>query len=205
MLVGLKGNLIKIDMDESLIWLNVRDVIYELIIPQYSLAEFEKLMNDSEVFVYTYYHVSERNPSPIIVGFLTEKERNFFKKFIAVPGFGPVKAVRILSVSIDDIIVLIENQDTEGLTKLQGVGQQIAKTIVAKLHGKLIDLIPEGYNANNMQYTATNPLWLDAVDALIALDFNKRESERIISQIRQTNPELDTLESILRIALETKV
>ena len=101
--------------------------------------------------------------------------------------------------------MLIENQDTEGLTKLQGVGQQIAKTIVAKLNGKLIDLIPEGYNTKNMQNTAADPLWLDAVDALIALDFNKRESERIISQIHQTNPDLNTLESILRFALETKV
>ena len=55
MLVGLKGNLIKIDMDENLIWLNVQDVIYELIIPQYSLTQFEKLMDDSEVFVYTYF------------------------------------------------------------------------------------------------------------------------------------------------------
>ncbi|MDG1989816.1 MAG: OB-fold domain-containing protein [Dehalococcoidia bacterium] len=205
MLAGLKGNLIKIDIDENLVWLNVQNVIYELIVPQYSLTEFEKLMNDSEVFVYTYYHVSERNPLPIIVGFLTEKERNFFKKFIAVPGFGPVKAVRILTVSIDEIIVLIENQDTEGLTKLQGVGQQIAKTIVAKLNGKLIDLIPEGYSTNDTQRTSVDPLWLDAVDALIALDFNKRESERIIAQIRQTNPDLDTLELILRVALETKV
>ena len=77
--------------------------------------------------------------------------------------------------------------------------------IFFKLNGKLIDLIPEGYSTNDTQRTSVDPLWLDAVDALIALDFNKRESERIIAQIRQTNPDLDTLELILRVALETKV
>lgn len=202
MLAGLKGTLEKVDITDNIIWLNVNDVIYEIIVPQYSLHSFEALENSDQCFFYTYYHVAERNPLPIIVGFLTEKERNFFKKFLAVPGFGPIKAVKMLSIPIEDIILLIENQDVEGLTKLQGVGQQIAKTIVAKLNGKLTDLIPAGYTISIDERNTISPVWNDAIDALIALDFNKRESEKMIISIRQMYPEATTLEEILRLALE---
>ena len=135
---------------------------------------------------------------------MTEKERSFFKKFLAVPGFGPIKAVKMLSMPIEDVILLIENQDTDGLTKLQGVGQQIAKTIVAKLHGKLTDLIPEGYTVSPYETENIHPVWNDATDALISLDFNKRESEKMILNIRQLYPELESLEEVLRLALEIK-
>ena len=172
MLAGLKGTVQKVDITDNLIWLDVNDVIYEIIVPQYSLYSFEALIDLDESFIYTYYHVAERNPLPVIVGFLTEKERNFFKKFLAVPGFGPIKAVKMLSMPIEDIILLIENQDIEGLTKLQGVGQQIAKTIVAKLNGKLTDLIPEGHVIPIDERDTISPIWNDAIDALIALDFN---------------------------------
>tara|TARA_Y100000996_G_scaffold267798_1_gene210782 strand:- start:259 stop:870 length:612 start_codon:yes stop_codon:yes gene_type:complete len=202
MLAGLKGTLEKVDITDNIIWLNVNDVIYEIIVPQYSLHSFEALENSDQCFLYTYYHVAERNPLPIIVGFLTEKERNFFKKFLAVPGFGPIKAVKMLSIPIEDIILLIENQDVEGLTKLQGVGQQIAKTIVAKLNGKLTDLIPAGYTISIDETSTISPVWNDAIDALIALDFNKRESEKMIISIRQMYPDATTLEEILRLALE---
>ncbi|MBI52076.1 MAG: hypothetical protein CL779_02515 [Chloroflexi bacterium] len=202
MLAGLKGTLQKVDLTDNVIWLDVNDVIYEIIVPQYSLHSFEALVDSDQCFIYTYYHVAERNPLPVIVGFLTEKERNFFKKFLAVPGFGPIKAVKMLSIPIEDIILLIENQDVEGLTKLQGVGQQIAKTIVAKLNGKLTDLIPEGYTISIDERDTISPVWNDAIDALIALDFNKRESERMIVNIRQLYPEVNTLEEILRLALE---
>ncbi|MAX11467.1 MAG: hypothetical protein CL710_04055 [Chloroflexi bacterium] len=202
MLAGLKGTLEKVDVTENIIWLNVNDAIYEIIVPQYSLHSFEALESSDQCFIYTYYHVAERNPLPIIVGFLTEKERNFFKKFLAVPGFGPVKAVKMLSIPIEDIILLIENQDVDGLTKLQGVGQQIAKTIVAKLNGKLTDLIPAGYSISIDERDVISPVWNDAIDALIALDFNKRESEKMIINIRQMYPEVATLEEILRLALE---
>lgn len=202
MLAGLKGTLQKVDLIDSVIWLNVNGVIYEIIVPQYSVHSFEALVDSDECFLYTYYHVAERNPLPIIVGFLTEKERSFFKKFLAVPGFGPIKAVKMLSMHIDDFILLIENQDVEGLTKLQGVGQQIAKTIVAKLNGKLTDLIPAGHEVSIDEKDAMSPVWNDAIDALIALDFNKRESERMILNIRQLYTETNTIEEILRLALE---
>ncbi|MFB0900534.1 MAG: OB-fold domain-containing protein [Dehalococcoidia bacterium] len=204
MISGLRGSLTKIDVIDNYIWLDVNGIIYEIIIPQYLISQIESLINRDEIFIYTYYHVSERNPSPILVGFLTETERNFFKKFLSVPGFGPVKAVRLLSIPIEEIIILIENKDTEGLIQLQGIGLQIANTIIAKLNGKLIDLIPDDYQSNAINKKSIDPIWNDAVDALISLDFNKKESENVINKIRKSNPDAKDLESILRMALEAK-
>ena len=45
MLAGLKGTLEKVDITDNIIWLNVNDVIYEIIVPQYSLHSFEALEN----------------------------------------------------------------------------------------------------------------------------------------------------------------
>ena len=204
MISGLRGSLTKIDVIDNYIWLDVNGIIYEIIIPQYLISQIESLINKDEIFIYTYYHVSERNPSPILVGFLTETERNFFKKFLSVPGFGPVKAVRLLSIPIEEIIILIENKDSEGLIQLQGIGLQIANTIIAKLNGKLIDLIPDDYQSNAINKKNIDPIWNDAVDALISLDFNKKESENVINKIRKSNPDAKDLESILRMALESR-
>ena len=204
MISGLRGSLTKIDVIDNYIWLDVNGIIYEILIPQYLISQIESLINKDEIFIYTYYHVSERNPSPILVGFLTETERNFFKKFLSVPGFGPVKAVRLLSIPIEEIIIIIENKDSEGLIQLQGIGLQIANTIIAKLNVKLIDLIPDDYQSNAINKKNIDPIWNDAVDALISLDFNKKESENVINKIRKSNPDAKDLESILRMALESR-
>ena len=66
----------------------------------------------------------------------------------------------------------------------------------------MTDLIPAGHEVSIDEKDAMSPVWNDAIDALIALDFNKRESERMILNIRQLYPETNTLEEILRLALE---
>ena len=65
-------------------------------------------------------------------------EREFFKKLVEVPDLGPVKAMRALVFSVSTIATWIEQGDERSLRSLPGVGERLAKTMVAHLKGKVV-------------------------------------------------------------------
>ena len=67
---------------------------YEVSLPTYV---YQSLANDgigagSEVELEIYYHVTERQPKPMLVGFRHPSEKEFFEQLIQVEGIGPAKA-----------------------------------------------------------------------------------------------------------------
>jgi len=49
---------------------------------------------DSHVSLYVYYHQTERQPKPVLIGFETLEDKEFFQTFITVDAIGPMKANR---------------------------------------------------------------------------------------------------------------
>jgi Holliday junction DNA helicase RuvA len=156
-----------------------------------------------ELHLFTYYHVSERSPTPVLIGFQHAAEREFFRKFIEVPDVGPAKAVRALTRPVSEIARWIESEDVKALQQLPGIGVRLSQTIVATLHGKLLQealLRPESGGTSTAP--AAPDLREDAVAALTALQYTAREADQVVVEALRARPELDSLEELLRVVLE---
>ncbi|MGD8846358.1 MAG: OB-fold domain-containing protein, partial [Desulfobacteraceae bacterium] len=131
----LEGRLLKIE--EERILLLVRQVGYEVILPYFVRETLNAKEVGDEVALYIYYHVTERQPKPVLIGFNLEAEKEFFQLFISVEAIGPLKAVKALNIAIRDIANAIELGDVGTLKQLKGIGGRTAQKIVATLQGKV--------------------------------------------------------------------
>ncbi|MBI2856055.1 MAG: Holliday junction DNA helicase RuvA [Chloroflexi bacterium] len=146
----LKGALRRVDRDESRVVVEVGGVGYEVLLPYFvmrALQEEEKREGD-DVELEVYYHASERQPKPVLVGFKKEFERSFFEKLLQVEGVGVSSAARALVFSVSTIARAIEEGDTALLVQMPGIGKRTADKMVATLRGKVAEwalLRDEGY------------------------------------------------------------
>ena len=90
-----------------------------------------------EVALAIHYHATQNQPRPVLIGFTTELDKEFFEKLITVKDVGPLVAARSLSAPVGEIASAIARQDEPYLRRLPGIGPQKAKNIVAQLHGKV--------------------------------------------------------------------
>lgn len=204
MIVSLAGTLARWDADTSVAWLEVGGVGYEVLIPVFAHGWIEEHEAETELRLYTYYHVSERQPAPLLIGFQHEQERQFFRKFIDVPDVGPVKAVRALTYPVSEIARWVEAEDVKALQQLPGIGQRLSQTIVANLHGKLTQeaMLDDSAASGTDRTTAASELFRDAVDALMALQYSHREAEQLVTTRLRADGDVTELEQLLRSILE---
>ena len=139
MISHLNGTISKRHEARQSIELMVNGVGYEVLLPTFVWRALEDTPIGDAIELEIYYHVPERQPTPLLVGFARDVEREFFKKLIEVPDLGPVKAIRALVYSVSTIATWIEHGDEKALRGLPGVGERLAKTMVAHLKGKVIE------------------------------------------------------------------
>ena len=89
------------------------------------------------IALYIYYHQTERQPKPVLIGFQSLEDKAFFQEFITVDAIGPMKAVKAMGKPISDIALAIEKKDTQFLAGLNGIGKRTAEKIIATLNGKV--------------------------------------------------------------------
>ncbi len=139
MISHLHGVLAKKHEGRQAIELAVNGVGYEVLLPTFVWRALEETPLGAELDLEIYYHVPERQPTPMLVGFARVVEREFFKRLVEVPDLGPVKAMRALVFSVSTIATWIEHGDERSLKTLPGVGDRLAKTMVAHLKGKVVE------------------------------------------------------------------
>jgi Holliday junction DNA helicase RuvA len=136
---------------EDRIVLETGGIGYEVFLPPIVLHQLEGLTADdgdkaSTLQLVTHYHATRDQPRPVLIGFTTELDKEFFEKLITVKDMGPMVAARALAVPVGEIAGAIARQDEKYLRSLPGIGPQKAKNIVAQLHGKVAKfaLVREG-------------------------------------------------------------
>ena len=90
-----------------------------------------------EVLLMVHYHATQNQPRPVLIGFTSELDKEFFEKLITVKDVGPLVAARSLAAPVADIAAAIARQDEGYLRRMPGIGPQKAKNIVAQLQGKV--------------------------------------------------------------------
>lgn len=112
---------------------------YEILLDTITLSMcVEKSQANETIALYIYYHVTERQPKPVLIGFLTPDDKEFFQLFITVAAIGPMKAIKALTKSVSQVARAIEDRDTAFLSQLTGIGKRTAEKIVATLNGKVL-------------------------------------------------------------------
>jgi Holliday junction DNA helicase RuvA len=115
---------------------------YEVFVPpvtQQELASVKAADGDAadEVALEIHYHATQNQPRPVLIGFTSELDREFFEKLITVKDVGPMVAARSLAAPVAEIAAAIARQDEGYLRRLPGIGPQKAKNIVAQLQAKV--------------------------------------------------------------------
>ncbi len=134
----IEGRLFKKEEDRIVVLAN--GVGYEILLPAIVRQTFgsKRAGEDGEIVrLFIYYHQTERQPKPMLIGFNAEPEKEFFEKFITVEDIGPPTAAKALILPIPRIARAIEERDSKTLERLKGVGKRTADKIIATLHGKV--------------------------------------------------------------------
>lgn len=150
-----------------------------------------------------YYHVTERQPRPQLVGFLHRSERQFFEQLIQVEGIGPAKAAAALVFPASAIATAIEQADFGLLIRLPGIGTRAAQKIVATLQGKVTAtalLRDEALAADGGEVVAkVTSAQREAMDALESLGYRPGEAREQVDAAARRNPvAAENLQDLMR-------
>lgn len=190
----IEGKLLKKEEERVLILAN--QLGYEVLLPAVVMASLQtKAIGDSlELFIY--YHQTERQPKPVLIGFNMEVEKEFFQYFISVEDIGPMKAVKAMNIPVRDIARAIESGDIGALRRLNGVGSRTAQKIVATLSGKMekFALIRKGEVPAVIPMSDLGQLVLDVLTK--QLGHKTADAKRMIASAMDRNPAIGTPEEL---------
>ena len=131
-------------------------------------------------------HMSVRENSMELFGFLETAELSFFEMLIGVSGVGPRSALLITAVaSINTLKKAIGSGDISHLTKVSGIGKKTAEKIVIELRDKLSDL---GFSDEDGSLQGES----DVLEALISLGYSNQEARNAIRNIPEDTADINT-------------
>jgi len=199
----LEGKLLKKDADRILLLVN--HVGYEILLPTFVMESLNSRTAGDEVSLYIYYHQTERQPKPILIGFNLEAEKEFFQQFISVEAIGPLKAVNAMTIPIREIARAIECREADRLKQLKGIGSRTAQKIIATLEGKV------GKFALIRKDEKTEiPVKDDFISQVMEVLTNQlghkgTEAQELIAQAMKRNESISTPEALFDEVLRSEV
>jgi Holliday junction DNA helicase RuvA len=155
-----------------------------------SLQTFSKI-NDERCKLFT--HLSVKEDSHTLYGFITENERKLFRHLISVSGVGPSTAQVILSTyKSDEIINYISASDVAAIKNVKGIGLKTAQRIIIDLKDK----VTKSAISDEISLDLNNTIQNEALSALVALGFSKKIAQQKIDKAltnKQGNFDVETL------------
>ncbi len=198
MISYLAGRLLRKNREDQKIVIDVNGVGYEVLLPYFVRRAFDDKETGDPVELEIYYHVAERQPRPLLIGFLRENERAFFERLLSVSDIGPMRAARALIFSVSAVAQAIEDGDVQFLTRMPEVGERTAQKIVATLRGKVAEwalLKDEGYASAPPRET---DLRREALDVLVGLGYKRGEAREEVEQAFKRSPGVKNVEDLIR-------
>lgn len=205
MISYIEGKVHRFDRSTETVVINASGVGYQIVVPQFVMSALSArpVIVGDELGLEVYYHVTDRQPKPILVGFQRGHERAFFEQLIQVEGLGPVRAAKAMIFSVSTIAQAIEAEDLRVLQRMPGIGARAAQKMIATLKGKVVEtamLRDEGYDDAPAKPAVGGGGGRDeAIEVLVNLGYRQPEAERDVDEALQANPELaDAPEELIR-------
>jgi Holliday junction DNA helicase RuvA len=182
--------------------LDVQGVGYEVEAPMTTFYDLPAI--NEEIKLHT--HLVVREDAHILFGFSTEADRTLFRTLIKVNGVGPKLALTILSgQSAEEFHRCIQDNDTQTLVRLPGVGKKTAERLVIEMRDRLPDLgdsaMPSADKTGAIAQSVGNPKQ-EAVSALCSLGYKPLDAGKMVQNI---SVEGKSCEDIIRLALQGSV
>ncbi len=163
-----------------------------------SLNTYSKIENLTEASIFTHLQVREDDMS--LYGFFDPEEKSIFVLLISVSGIGTNTARVILSyMTVDEIKNAIIHEDVVTISKVKGIGPKTAKRLILDLKDKVMK--ESGGDPINIP-TGNNIIKSEALSALLALGFPKASVERTINLVVAKNPNLTSVEDVIKMVLK---
>jgi Holliday junction DNA helicase RuvA len=191
----LEGKLLSIEGDRILLLAN--QVGYEILLPGIVRQSVEAKSIGEEIALHIYYHQTERQPKPTLIGFNLDVEREFFGHFISVGDIGPMKAVQALTVPVREIARAIESRDVAYLKRLKGIGNRTAQKILATLEGKVAKFALIRETETLAEVVPPEDLAQRVQEVLVTqLGHKVREAKELIAAALRRNKNVTTAEEL---------
>ena len=143
-------------------------------------------------------HTVVREDALLLYGFQDKQERALFRALIKVNGVGPKMAIAILSsITPRDFIQCINQQNTDLLVKLPGIGKKTAERLVVEMKDS-IQQLPGAAISHEKQAISMNQSD-EAISALEALGYKRQEAVKVMNKIDDGQK---TCEQLIRQALQ---
>jgi Holliday junction DNA helicase RuvA len=194
MIAYIEGKLFK--KEEDKIVLLAGHVGYEILLPMFVMETVQDSQPGDELTFYIYYHQTERQPKPILIGFNDETEKAFFQLFISVGDIGPLKAVKALNASISEVAGAIESGDAGKLKQMKGIGSRTAQKIIASLGGRVEQFVlDKAAEAKESLYLAD--FAKTVMDVLVSqLGYKQVQARSMVTAVLRRNRNITTAEDL---------
>jgi len=205
MISYLRGTVL--NLDEASVVIDVGGVGYEVVLPAIQAKALRTRLyregegrppEGQEVALWTYYHVAERQPRPLLIGFQDRQDREFFELLLSVAEIGPTLAARSMTVAVCDYAGAIERRDVRTLGTLPGIGKRKAEQIVASLKGKALPfaLLPPP-EIEDVPEAVEDDFASDVVAVLTGLGRRPSEAVQMVEAARKRRPDIADAQSLL--------
>ena len=198
MIAQLSGQILSKNPPEVVV--EVAGIGYEILCP---MSTFYKL-GDTGSNVLLYTHLSIKEDSHTLFGFITKDEKILFRELIRVNGVGPKVALAILShLTVGSLVECIANEDADLLAKTPGIGKKTALKLIVELQDRLdkVEFSSGVMTTAGVVQNNNNPNTKKALEALQSLGFKAKEANNMITAIEDQT--LST-EELIRQALKNK-
>ena len=160
-----------------------------------SLHTFSQIGKDENIKIYT--HLQVREVAHTLFGFHTTIERSVFLLLISVSGIGASTARTMLSsLEPQQIQRAIVSEDLNTIKSVKGIGLKTAQRVLIELKDKMMNLFED----EEIQIFGNNTIKDEALSALEVLGYSRKQSERIVDSIIQSNPDC-SVEELIKEAL----
>jgi len=190
----IEGKLLKKEDERIIILAN--QIGYEVLLPAIVMDTLKTKLEGEEISLYIYYHQTERQPKPVLIGFNLEIEKEFFQHFISVEDIGPLKAVKALNIPVSEIAKAIELKDVANLKRLKGIGTRTAQKIIATLKGK-VDKFALITKDEPKEIQAIEDISIKVFNVLVSqLGHKGNDAKRMIAEAVKRNRSISTFEEL---------
>jgi len=199
-------------LDETTVVLDVGGVGYEVMLPGIEARALRSRLiregggpaaeggaEGQDAALWIYFHVAERQPKPLLIGFQQRQDREFFQLLLSVAEVGPTVAARSLTVPVCDYASAIERRDVRALSALPGIGKRKAEQLVASLKGKVLGyaLLPPPEIQEEAAAPGLEDYVAEVEAVLLSLGYKRPEAVRLIEAARKQNPEAVDAQALL--------
>ena len=199
----IEGDILQKNDDRILILAN--RIGYEVLLPTIVMDSLKERKVGDAVSLFIYFHQTEKQPKPVLIGFNTDEEKEFFQRLITVEDIGPMKAAKALTLPVHDIAVAVEANDLDKLQKLKGIGKRTAQKMIASLAGKLDKFVLSKIETGRPT-VKQDELIQPVLDILVEqLGIKPVDAKRRVIETLTLNPSIITPEALLEEVFRAKL